>query len=141
MLHIQFFCIFLKCVCVCVFVCSQSSLTLCDPMLYSARLLSPWNSPGKNTGASFHLLLPSSVPTQRCKLRVLSFLNWQVDCLPPALLGKSFVSLYLNPKSNLHHYLLLEAQSLVFPQHLAYTYLFTCYQEDHPRVYLVTLLL
>ena len=139
MLHIQFFCIFLKCVCVCV--CSQSSLTLCDPMLYSARLLSPWNSPGKNTGVSCHFLFQRIFPTQRCKLHVLSLLNWQVDCLPPALLGKSFVFLYLNPKSNLHRYLLLEAQSLVFPQCLAYTYLITCYQEDHPRVYLVTLLL
>ena len=36
----------------------QSRLTLCDPMDYSLpRLLSPWDSPGKNTGVSCHALL------------------------------------------------------------------------------------
>ena len=36
----------------------QSYPTLCDPMDYSlARLLCPWDSPGKNTGVGCHALL------------------------------------------------------------------------------------
>ena len=35
-----------------VFIAVQSCLTLCDP-----RLLSPWNSSGKNTGVGSHSLL------------------------------------------------------------------------------------
>ena len=46
-------------------VCSdaQECLTLCGPM--PARLLYPWNVPGKNTGASCHFLLQGIFPTQR----------------------------------------------------------------------------
>ena len=39
---------------------AQSCLTLCDP----ARLLHPWDFPGKNTGVSCHLLLQGIFPTQ-----------------------------------------------------------------------------
>ena len=43
--------------CVCLVV--QSCLTLCDPMDCSpARLLCPWDSPGKNTGVGCHALQP-----------------------------------------------------------------------------------
>ena len=40
--------------------------TLYDPMDYiqSAKLLCPWNSPGKNTGVSCHCLLQGILPTQ-----------------------------------------------------------------------------
>ena len=31
---------------------------------YPTRLLSPWNSPGKNTGVGCHLLLQGNFPTQ-----------------------------------------------------------------------------
>ena len=37
----------------------QSCLTLCDP----ARLLCPWESPGKNTGVGGHFLLQGIFPT------------------------------------------------------------------------------
>ena len=40
---------------------TQSCLTLCDLMDgRPARLLYPWNFPGKNTGASCHFLLQSN---------------------------------------------------------------------------------
>jgi len=42
---------------------TQSYLTLCDPMDL-ARLLCPWNSPGKNTGVGCHSLLQRIFPTQ-----------------------------------------------------------------------------
>ena len=36
-------------------------LTICDPMDYKlARLLCPWNSPGKNTGVDSHSFLQGS---------------------------------------------------------------------------------
>ena len=40
-------------------VCSaaQSCLTLCKPMNPVARLLCPWDSPGKNAGVGRHFLL------------------------------------------------------------------------------------
>ena len=40
---------------------TQSFPTLCDPMDYKlARLLCPWNSPGKNTGVGSHSFLQGS---------------------------------------------------------------------------------
>ena len=45
----------LKVTYVCVRVCAQSCLTLCDPMDY--RLLCLWDYPGKNIGVSCHFLL------------------------------------------------------------------------------------
>ena len=49
----------------CVLI-TQSSPTLCDPMDCSpAKLLSPWNSPDKNTGLDCHSLLQGISSTQR----------------------------------------------------------------------------
>ena len=36
---------------------TQLCLTLCNPSLQPARLLCPWDSPGKNTGVGCHFLL------------------------------------------------------------------------------------
>ena len=58
----------IECVCVCVgvCVCTLSHVQpFVTPMDYSpARLLCPWNFPGKNTGASCHFLLQEISPTQ-----------------------------------------------------------------------------
>ena len=43
-------------------VLSQFSMPLCDPI--DSRLLCSWASPGKNTGAGCHALLPGIFPTQ-----------------------------------------------------------------------------
>ena len=51
------------CVCVCVLV-SQSCPTLPPHELQPARLLYPWNSPGKNTGVDCHSLLQRIFLTQ-----------------------------------------------------------------------------
>ena len=45
--------------CVCMLV-AKSCLTLCDPM-GPARLLCPWDSPGKNTGVGCHCLLQEMI--------------------------------------------------------------------------------
>ena len=44
----------------------QSCLTVCNPMDWSlsARLLSSWDSPGKNAGMGFNVLLQGILPTQ-----------------------------------------------------------------------------
>ena len=49
---------------VCACVCTQSRLTLQPHELYLARLLCPWNSPGRNTGAGCHSLPLGIFPTQ-----------------------------------------------------------------------------
>ena len=61
-------------VCVCVLV-AQSCPTLCDPIDYRpARLLCPWNSPGKNTGVSCHFLLLGQV---KCYYLLVSPFTYQ----------------------------------------------------------------
>ena len=55
------------CVCVCICVCLlfQSCLTLCNPMDCSPPDSSVHgDSPGKNTGVGFHVLLQGIFPTQ-----------------------------------------------------------------------------
>ena len=54
--------------------------------LQPARLLCPWDSPGKNTGVGCHVLLQGIFPTQGLNLRLLHLLNWQVGSLPPSRL-------------------------------------------------------
>ena len=50
------------CVCVCVLLSGvQLFATL---WMYPARLLCPWDSPGKNTGVGCHSLLQGIFPTQ-----------------------------------------------------------------------------
>ena len=45
-------------------VCGQSCPTLDDPMDYSPPGSSPWNFPGKDTGAGCHFLLQGIFSTQ-----------------------------------------------------------------------------
>ena len=53
------------CVCVCVCVCTLSHLVMSNSLWphrrQPARLLCPWNFPGKNTGSGFHFLIGGSV--------------------------------------------------------------------------------
>ena len=50
--------------------------------LQPSRLLSPWDSPGKNTGMGGHFLLQGIFPTQGLKLHLSHLLHWEVDSLP-----------------------------------------------------------
>ena len=57
----------------------QSCLILCNPMdcmEEPAKLLCPWDSPGKNTGVGCHVLLQEIVPTQGSNVRLLCLLHW-----------------------------------------------------------------
>ena len=61
-------------------LCAQSCL-LVTPWTVAPRLLCPWDSPGKNTGAGCHFLLQESGP------RLLCLPHWQGDSLPLCHLG------------------------------------------------------
>ena len=52
--------------------------------LQPARLLCPWDPPGKNTGVDCHFLLQGIFPTQAWNPHLL---HWQVDSLPLRHLG------------------------------------------------------
>ena len=60
--------------CVCVCACSLASDSLWPHRLSPARLLCPWNFPGKDTGAGCHFLLQGTFPTQRLNPHLL---HWQ----------------------------------------------------------------
>ena len=53
-----------------------------NPMDLPARLLCPWDFPGKNTEVDCHFLLQGIFPTQGLKLHLLYLLRWQVGSLP-----------------------------------------------------------
>ena len=56
--------------------------------LWPARLLCPWDSPGKNTGVGCDALLQGIFPTQGLNPTLLCLLHLQVDSLPLAPPGK-----------------------------------------------------
>ena len=67
----------------------QSCLTRCNPTDCSpAKLLCPWDSPGKNTGVGCHFLLQQITPTQGWNPSLLCLLRWQADSLPLVPPGK-----------------------------------------------------
>ena len=59
--------------------------------LYPARLLCPWDSPGKNTGVGCYFLLQGIWMTQGSNLCLLGFLYWEEGSLPLAPPGKSSI--------------------------------------------------
>ena len=62
--------------------CSVVSHSVRPRGLQPARLLCPWDSPGKSTGVGCHALLQGLFPTQGWNPRLLS-LEWQAGSLPP----------------------------------------------------------
>ena len=67
---------------------AQSCPTVLWPHgLQSARLLCPWDSPGKSTRVDCYFLLQRIFPTQRQNPHLLSLLHWQMGSLPLSRLG------------------------------------------------------
>ena len=56
--------------------------------LQPTRLLSPWDSPGQNTGVGCHTLLQEIFLTQGSNLGLSHLLHWQVASLPLVPPGK-----------------------------------------------------
>ena len=52
-----------------------------------ARLLSPWDFLGKNTGVGCHFLLQGIFLTQGSDLRLFCLLHWLAGSLPLSYLG------------------------------------------------------
>ena len=65
--------------CFCARVCSDVSDFLRPHGLLPARLLSPWDFPGKSTGVSCHFLLQGIFLTQGSNACLLRLLHWQAD--------------------------------------------------------------
>ena len=84
-----------------VMLVAQSCLTLRPHGLYPARLLCPWDSPGKNTGMGCHSLLQRIFPTQGSNpvsFIAGKFFSHHVTCkyfLPFSRLSFHFVSGFL----------------------------------------------
>ena len=77
----------LLCVCVCVCVCLHAHSVASNSLrrshgLKPARLLYPWNFPGKNTGVGYSFLLQGIFPTQASDSCLLCLMHWQADSLP-----------------------------------------------------------
>ena len=81
-----------------VVVYSLSQVTLLRPHgLYPARLLWPWDSPGKNTGVGCHFLLQGTFQTQESNLGILHcrqvLYRWSYEGSPQSLQFSSVQSL------------------------------------------------
>ena len=72
-------------------------LTLYNPMDQSARILCPWDSPGKDTGVGCCALLQGVFSTQGLNPHLLHLLHWQAGSLPQAPSGKPQASCQLEP--------------------------------------------
>ena len=79
---------------VCELTCSVTSDSLQSRGLQPARLLRPWDSPGKNTGVGCR---SSSriFPTQGLNLGLLHFLHWWADSLSLNHLGSPFSTVHI----------------------------------------------
>ena len=84
-------------------LCSVANLcpNHCDPMK-PARLLSPWDSPGKNTGESCLSFLQGIFLTQGSRLYLLHLLLWQMDSLLLSHLGTPSMFMHSVPIQGLH---------------------------------------
>ena len=56
----------------------------------SARIPSPWNFPGKNTGVGCHFFLQGIFPTQGSNPGLFCLLHWQANSLPLCHLGNPY---------------------------------------------------
>ena len=71
-----------------IHVCSVTSNSLQPHRQQPARLLCPWNFPGKYTKVGCHFLFQGIFPTQESNLSFLHLLYWQEDSLPLVPPGK-----------------------------------------------------
>ena len=103
-------------VCVCTLSCSVVSDSVRPHGPDPARLLCPWNFPGKNTGVGCHFLLHSIFLIQGLNPRLL---HWQADSLllchlgSPTLIFDSVVNVYISIINNIRTKKLLGRAPLI----------------------------
>ena len=107
---------------VCVRSCSVMFNSLQSHGLSPARLLCPWNFPGKNTGGGCHFLLQGIFPTQGMKLCLLVF---------PVLAGRFFTTVPIPGKMLCIHIIFSRSHLIVG---FAWTILF--HQFHRPSLHL-----
>ena len=86
-----------------------SRFRLCATLWTTARLLCPWDFPGRNTRVSCHFFLQRIFPTQGSNPHLLYLLHWQAGSLPLAPPVKPYI--YTTPSHILlkkHLYSILE---------------------------------
>ena len=72
---------------------SESHSVMSNSLQPHARLLCPWDSPGKNTGVDHHTLLPEDLPDPRIEpVSLTSLLDWQAGSLLLVPPGKPITS-------------------------------------------------
>ena len=71
----------------CMCVCAQSCLTLCDPMDYNPPASSVHGIFSKNNGVGCHFLFQGIFPTQGSNPCLQGLRNWQAESLPLSHLG------------------------------------------------------
>ena len=107
--------------------CSVVSDSLWSHGLQRARLLCPWNTPGKNTGVGCHSLLQGIFPTQGSNLGLLhSWKNSLPSELPTNRMGfcwkpnriEQFLKVWSNEKLSQKHSYSYNAQ-VILPIHLS----------------------
>ena len=75
-------------ICKSMCACSAVADSVRPRGLWPARLLHPWDSPGKTTGVGFHSPLQGIFPTQGLNMRLLCLLHWQAASLSLVPPGK-----------------------------------------------------
>ena len=97
--------------------CSVMSDSLWPYGLQPTRLLCPWASPGKNTGAGCHALLQRIFLIQESNLSFLRLLHQQAGSLPLAPPGKSLYSCTSHLCSGIA-FLLYLSRNLIMPSQI-----------------------
>ena len=99
-------------VCACVLSYSLVSDSLRPCGFWPARLLCPWNSPGKNTGLGSHSRI---FPTQGSNRCLLHLLHGQVDSFANVLPGKPVLSTEVGNSHGKHYRSLWPSDSELSP--------------------------
>ena len=84
------------------FSCIRLFATLWTLQLQPTRLLSPWDSPGKNTGVGC-AFLQGIFTTQGSNLCLMSLMQSQVGSLPLAAPGKSYMYIYTHTHTHIYN--------------------------------------
>ena len=88
-------------------MCSVMSHSLQPHRLQPARLLCPWDFPGKNNGVGCHALLQGIFPIQGLNLHLQRLLLWQAGSLPLCHRGRPIKA---NKKVNYSNFVLYETE-------------------------------
>ena len=119
---------------VCVSTLSRSVRSTLRPHgLEPARLLCPWDSPGKNPGVDCHVLLQGIFPTQWSNPCLLCLLSRQANSLPLSHLRSLIISgMILTSRIITIAIYWLPSKCLALHKYLVFLYTFLSFNIQHP---------